>query len=65
MKRNHTSIPEPTSSFLRVACGECGEIQVVYSHSSTSVTCNSCGNELASPTGSVARLNGKVLDGTE
>ncbi|MDX1533931.1 MAG: 30S ribosomal protein S27e, partial [Nitrosopumilaceae archaeon] len=51
--------------FLKVGCGECGEVQVVYSHASTSITCNSCGNEIAKPSGAVAKLNGKVSGNAE
>lgn len=62
MKRNHIPIPEPSSKFQSVSCAECGEQQVVYSHASTPVMCNSCGNLLAEPTGSKARLHGNVSD---
>ena len=65
MKKNHISIPKPASTFLKVACGECGEVQVVYSHASTLITCNSCGNEIATPTGAVAKLNGKISGNAE
>jgi len=65
MKRNHIAIPKPASKFLKVACGECGEVQVVYSHASTSITCSSCGNEVAKPTGSVAKLHGKISGNAE
>ena len=60
MKKEHEDIPKPSSRFQNVACRECGETQVVYSHASTHVTCNSCGNTIAEPTGAVARLQGKV-----
>ena len=65
MKKNHISIPKPASKFLKVGCAECGEVQVVYSHASTSITCNSCGNEIATPTGAVAKLNGKISGNAE
>ncbi len=60
MKRNHILIPEPSSNFNKVKCDECNEEQIVYSHASTRVTCNSCGNDLATPTGSLAKVNGTV-----
>ncbi len=60
MKKSHIPVPRPASSFLRVKCDECGEIQVVYSHASTPVACNACGNEIATPTGSGAKLRGTV-----
>lgn len=65
MKKNHISIPKPASKFLKVSCAECGEVQVVYSHASTPITCNSCGNEIAQPTGAVAKLNGKISGNAE
>ena len=55
-------VPAPSSRFNRVKCDECGETQVIYSHATTLVTCNSCGNEVAKPTGSAATLKGKKLD---
>ena len=65
MKKNHISIPEPKSKFLKVACNECGEIQVIYSHASTSITCNSCGNDVVKATGSIAKIYGKVSGNAE
>lgn len=61
MKRNHILVPKPSSKFYKVSCKECDEEQIVYSHVSTSVTCNSCGNIIAKPTGSKAEINGKIL----
>ena len=60
MKKDHISIPEPSSKFLKVNCKECGEEQVVYSHATSSVTCNACGNVIAEPRGSAAKIIGKV-----
>lgn len=60
MKKNHIPIPKPSSKFQKISCGECGEIQVVFSHASTEVTCNSCGNTIAKPTGSIAKIHGKI-----
>ena len=62
MKREHVPVPAPASKFNRVQCDECKETQVIYSHATTIVTCNSCGNEVAKPTGSAAALKGKTLD---
>lgn len=62
MKREHVPVPVPTSKFNRVKCDECGETQIIYSHATSLVTCNSCGNEVATPTGSAAELKGKKLD---
>jgi small subunit ribosomal protein S27e len=60
MKKEHIIKPEPRSKFQKVRCGECGEEQIVYSHASTQVTCNSCGNVIAKPTGAVAAIHGKI-----
>jgi len=60
MKKSHIEIPEPSSKFQKIECGQCGEIQIVFSHASSSVTCNSCGNIIAESTGSIAKINGKV-----
>ena len=65
MKREHIPIPEPGSRFNKVKCNECGEQQVVYSHVATIITCNSCGNILARPTGSLAEINGEILASAE
>jgi len=59
MKKDHILIPEPKSKFLKINCKECGELQIVFSHASTSVTCNSCGNIIAKPTGGIAKIFGK------
>lgn len=65
MKKDHVEIPKPSSRFQKVSCGECGEMQVVYSHVSTTVACNSCGNTIAEATGSKAMINGKVSGSVE
>jgi len=60
LKKEHILIPEPSSKFLKVKCKECNEENIVYSHASTKVTCKSCGNFIAEPTGAVAEIHGKV-----
>ena len=65
MKKDHIPVPEPNSKFLKIECKECGEKQVVFSHASTTVTCNSCGNEIAKSTGAVAKLHGKISGSAE
>ncbi len=65
MKRTHIPTPKPNSKFNKVNCNECGEQQVVYSHVTTEITCNSCGNVIARPTGSLARINGKISGSAE
>jgi len=62
MKKAHIPIPEPSSKFQKMKCSECGEEQIVYSHTTTMIKCNSCGNPIAEPTGSKAKLFGKVSE---
>ncbi len=65
MKREHILIPEPNSKFQKVKCKECDEENVVYSHASSSVTCKSCGNVIAEPSGAVATLHGVISGSAE
>jgi len=65
VKKGQILTPIPNSKFQRVQCNECNEESVVYSHVATNVTCKSCGNLLAEPTGSIAKINGKILGSAE
>jgi small subunit ribosomal protein S27e len=65
MKKEHILIPEPSSKFQKVKCKECDEENIVYSHASTPVTCKSCGNVIAEPSGAVATLNGEISGSVE
>jgi len=65
MKKTHIPIPKPNSKFNKVNCNECGEQQVIYSHVTTAITCNSCGNTIAKPTGSLAKISGKISGSAE
>jgi len=65
MKKDHIPIPIPSSKFLKIDCKECGEQQIVFSHVSTDVTCNSCGNAIAKPMGSKAKFFGKLSGSVE
>ena len=60
MKKDHILIPTPSSKFQKIKCGECDEEQIVYSHSTTHVKCNSCGNTISEPTASQAPIKGKI-----
>ena len=62
MKKSHITIPEPKSKFQKIKCSQCEEEQIVYSHTSTVIKCNSCGNTIAEPTGSIAKIFGKVSE---
>ncbi len=65
MKREHILIPEPNSKFQKVKCKECNEENIVYSHASSSVTCKSCGNVIAEPSGGKATLHGDISGSAE
>ena len=65
MKKEHILIPEPRSKFQKVKCKECDEENIVYSHASSAVTCKSCGNVIAEPSGAVATLHGEVSGSAE
>jgi small subunit ribosomal protein S27e len=65
LKKEHILIPEPSSKFLKVKCKECNEENIVYSHASTKIACNSCGNTISEPTGSKAKINGKISGSAE
>ena len=65
MKEEHILIPKPSSKFQKVKCKECDEENIVFSHASTSVTCKSCGNVIAEPSGAVAILHGEISGSAE
>ncbi len=54
-------IPVPRSRFLVVRCPDCGNEQVVFSHSTLAVTCRICGRQLTRPTGGKAVINGQIV----
>jgi small subunit ribosomal protein S27e len=53
-------IPKPRSVFLRVKCPKCGNEQLLFSNSVNKISCNVCGETLATPTGGRAEINGEV-----
>ncbi len=59
MKKKHIPIPKPRSSFLSVACPNCGKEIVVYSHTTSDVKCKNCKTVIAEKTGSRAVLHSK------
>jgi len=60
MRRESIMIPKPKSAFLSVQC-KCGEKAVVFSHTTTDISCKSCGELLVEKSGSKAKVFGKVL----
>lgn len=59
---NREVVPTPKSKFYKVKCADCGNTQVVYSHSTTLVKCKICGKPLSEPTGGEAIINGEVTE---
>ena len=55
-------MPKPRSSFLSVQCAKRGEKTTVFSHTTTNISCKSCGELLAERSGSKAQILGKVLE---
>ncbi|MEM0023242.1 MAG: 30S ribosomal protein S27e [Thermofilaceae archaeon] len=53
--------PVPRSRFILVRCPDCGNEQVLFSHSSTLVSCRVCGRGLAKPTGGKAIIEAQTV----
>ena len=52
------------SVFLRVKCQDCGgeeHGQIIFSHPSTTITCNVCGATLIKPQGGKGKVRGEIL----
>ncbi|WP_126449875.1 30S ribosomal protein S27e [Sulfodiicoccus acidiphilus] len=60
MRKSKVLVPEPNSKFFRIKCGNCGNEQTVFSHSTFPVRCTSCGQQLTSSTGGKAKVLGEV-----
>ena len=59
MKKHEKKIR--TSTFLKLSC-ECGNIQEIFSHSTTEVVCRVCGKKLTEPTGGITKIFGEVIE---
>lgn len=44
-------VPSPNSYFMDVRCGGCTATTVIFSHAQNVISCDSCNNILAKPTG--------------
>ncbi|HMF32337.1 MAG TPA: 30S ribosomal protein S27e [Candidatus Lokiarchaeia archaeon] len=55
-------VPEPKSRFLKVKCLECGNEQVVFGCSTTTVKCLVCEKPLLQTTGGKAKILTKIID---
>lgn len=49
-------------AFATVECDDCGNEQVLFVRTATSITCQVCGSALAEPTGGVAALKGTFVE---
>ncbi|MFH1752521.1 MAG: hypothetical protein ABH821_06325 [archaeon] len=54
-------IPRPKTSFIKVKCSSCGNVQTIFSNPSTKVKCLVCDHSLGESTSSKIKLNSKVL----
>jgi small subunit ribosomal protein S27e len=61
MKRHAVPIPIPRSRFLVVRCNNCGQERVVYSHSTHTIRCKTCNEELVTPTGGKSDIRGSIV----
>jgi small subunit ribosomal protein S27e len=60
-KRENVLVPKPRSNFISIQCEKCGAKAVVFSHTTANIKCSSCGEPLATSSGSKALITGKVL----
>jgi small subunit ribosomal protein S27e len=58
--KRYIMIPKPQSNFISVQCPECGEKRIIFTHTTTDINCNSCGQALAKKAGAKANVLGKV-----
>ena len=49
-------VQQPRSRFMRVKCLDCEHEQLVFSHATTVVECQSCGKVIGKPTGGKTKL---------
>ncbi|MEM1994060.1 MAG: 30S ribosomal protein S27e [Nitrososphaerales archaeon] len=61
VKRERVLLPKPRSSFLLVQCSNCSNEQVLFSNSTLTVKCSSCGAPIAQNTGGKAKILATVL----
>lgn len=50
-------VPKPKSKFLKIRCKNCGNEQVLFSHSTIMIKCSVCNEVLARPSGGKAILS--------
>ena len=53
------------TKFILVRCNECSSEQMVYSHASTVVRCQTCSKTIAVPRGGKAEIKGVIIGKSE
>lgn len=53
---------ELKSKFVKVRCEKCKNEQIIFNKAATEIKCLVCGEVLAQPSGSVAKLKAQVLE---
>jgi len=61
MKKSKALIITPRSSYLLVKCRKCATERIVFSHSTTAIKCDGCGEELVVPSGGMASINADII----
>ncbi|MBN1389722.1 MAG: 30S ribosomal protein S27e [Candidatus Thermoplasmatota archaeon] len=51
----------PRSKFLKVKCGDCGNVQTIFDRTNTRISCKVCGATMAVPKGGKADIKGEVM----
>jgi len=54
-----------TGAFVRVACQACEHEQTIFGKASTTISCDGCGEDLATPTGGKATIHGEIIEVVE
>ncbi|MEM4312312.1 MAG: 30S ribosomal protein S27e [Nitrososphaerales archaeon] len=61
MKKERITLPRQKSLYLQVQCQECGNKQIVYSHTTSEVKCKICGTLIAKNTGGKAIIYSSIV----
>ena len=48
------------SSFLKVACADCGAQRIIFTHATSTIVCDVCGANIGTPSGGRLRLRPEV-----
>ena len=59
MKKNY--VPQPRSRFFKIQC-ECGNVQEIFSHATTSVNCRVCGKILTRPRSGKVEIFAEIIE---